>query len=89
MARRTKKVGIVGKYGVRYGRAARKQLKVIETAQRQLYTCPFCAKDQVKRQACGIWNCRSCNKTIAGGAYSFTTSTGAAVRGAIRRITKE
>ena len=30
MARRTQKVGITGKYGTRYGRAARKQLLTIE-----------------------------------------------------------
>lgn len=34
MAKRTKKVGLTGKYGTRYGRAARKQLLKIETSQK-------------------------------------------------------
>ena len=33
------------------------------------YTCTFCGKVTVKRQSVGIWNCRSCKKTLAGGAY--------------------
>lgn len=33
------------------------------------YTCTFCGKVTVKRHSVGIWNCRSCNKTLAGGAY--------------------
>jgi large subunit ribosomal protein L37Ae len=30
MAKRTKKVGIIGKYGVRYGASVRKMIKKIE-----------------------------------------------------------
>jgi large subunit ribosomal protein L37Ae len=33
MAKRTAKVGIVGKYGTRYGGSIRKQIKRIEVAQ--------------------------------------------------------
>jgi ribosomal protein L37AE/L43A len=32
--------------------------------------CQFCGKNAVKRTAVGIWNCRSCRKTTAGGAYT-------------------
>ncbi len=28
-------------------------------------------QEAMKRQAVGIWNCRSCKKTVAGGAYVF------------------
>ncbi len=44
MAKRTKKVGIVGKYGVRYGASLRKQVKKIEISQHAKYTCMFCGK---------------------------------------------
>lgn len=68
-AKRTKKQGIVGKYGTRYGASLRKTIKKIEISQHSRYSCPFCAKDQVKRQAVGIWKCKSCRKVLAGGAY--------------------
>jgi large subunit ribosomal protein L37Ae len=44
MAKRTKKVGILGKYGTRYGAAQRKTIKKFEITQRATYTCPFCGK---------------------------------------------
>ena len=44
MAKRTKKVGIVGKYGTRYGAAQRKTIKKFEITQRAKYTCAFCGK---------------------------------------------
>lgn len=86
MARHTKKVGITGKYGTRYGRAARKQLLTIEVQQRARYTCPFCAKDKVTRDACGIWTCRCCKKQMAGAAYTLTSQAGNSVKATVRRI---
>jgi large subunit ribosomal protein L37Ae len=62
-------VGVVGKYGTRYGSSLRKQVKKIEVTQHGKYTCQFCGKDAVRRQAVGIWNCGSCRKTISGGAW--------------------
>ena len=44
MTKRTKKVGIARKYGVRYGSSLRKLMKKFETMQRQRYVCPFCGK---------------------------------------------
>ncbi len=44
MAKRTKKVGIVGKYGTRYGSAIRKILKKFELQQHARYVCPQCGK---------------------------------------------
>ena len=59
---RTKKAGITGKYGVRYGASLRKQVKKMEVSQHSKYTCVFCGKDTVKRSVVGIWNCGSCHK---------------------------
>merc|ERR1712072_519710 len=86
MAKRTKKVGIVGKYGTRYGAALRKQIKKIEITQHATYTCYFCGKDSVKRKAVGIWTCRACHKTVAGGAWIMNTSAAATVRSTVRRL---
>ena len=43
-AKRTKKVGITGKYGTRYGASLRKDIKKMEVSQHSKYTCSFCGK---------------------------------------------
>merc|ERR1712137_604263 len=86
MTKRTKKVGITGKYGTRYGASLRKQVKKMEITQHARYVCQFCGKNAVKREAVGIWNCRSCRKTTAGGAYTVSTPAAAATRSTIRRL---
>ncbi|CAH2449877.1 60S ribosomal protein L43-B [Komagataella phaffii CBS 7435] len=85
-SKRTKKVGIAGKYGVRYGSSLRKQCKKLETQQHAKYDCAFCGKKTVKRQATGIWSCKACKKTVAGGAYTVSTAAAATVRSTIRRL---
>ncbi|ORY47997.1 60S ribosomal protein L43 [Neocallimastix californiae] len=86
MVKRTRKVGVCGKYGTRYGASLRKQIKKIEISQHSRYTCPFCGKDAIKRTAVGIWECKSCSKTIAGGAWSVSTTAAVTVRSTIRRL---
>ena len=44
MAKRTKKVGICGKYGCRYGASIRKVVKKFEITQRAKYVSPFSGK---------------------------------------------
>lgn len=89
MSKRTKKVGIVGKYGTRYGASLRKQIKKIEVSQHSKYFCSFCGKYSVKRQAVGIWKCKSCKKTQAGGAYTLNTGSSVTVRSTIRRLREQ
>jgi len=90
MAKHTKKVGITGKYGTRYGASLRKIVKKYEVQQRTKYHCQFCGKDNVRRVAGGIWKCHSktCNKTIAGGCWLLTTAAAATVRTTINRLKK-
>mmetsp|Transcript_20703 Transcript_20703/g.47517 ORF Transcript_20703/g.47517 Transcript_20703/m.47517 type:complete len:98 (+) Transcript_20703:86-379(+) len=90
MAKRTKKVGITGKYGTRYGASLRKIAKKYEISMRERYHCSFCGKTSVKRCAAGIWECRSktCGKTIAGGCWVLNTPTAATVRATINRLKK-
>lgn len=87
MAKRTKKVGVTGKYGTRYGASLRKQVKKMEITQHATYTCTFCGKDAVRRTAVGIWKCRGCKKTMAGGAWTVGTTAAATVRSTVRRCT--
>merc|ERR1711966_490215 len=84
--KRTKKAGITGKYGTRYGASLRKQIRKIEVSQHSKFKCHFCGKDNVKRTNVGIWNCRSCKKVVAGGAYVLVTPQAAQVRTPPRRL---
>ncbi|KAH3721521.1 60S ribosomal protein L37a [Dreissena polymorpha] len=86
MAKRTKKVGICGKYGTRYGASLRKTVKKMEISQHSRYTCPFCGKDGMKRRAVGIWACKNCRKVVAGGAWVYSTTAAATVRSQVRRL---
>lgn len=45
----TKKVGIVRKYGTRYGAPLQKMIKKIEINQHAKYTYSFCGKTKMKR----------------------------------------
>eukprot|EP00195_Chlamydomonas_chlamydogama_P001145 CAMPEP_0202921008 /NCGR_PEP_ID=MMETSP1392-20130828/77156_1 /ASSEMBLY_ACC=CAM_ASM_000868 /TAXON_ID=225041 /ORGANISM="Chlamydomonas chlamydogama, Strain SAG 11-48b" /LENGTH=149 /DNA_ID=CAMNT_0049614543 /DNA_START=321 /DNA_END=770 /DNA_ORIENTATION=- len=86
MAKRTKKVGIVGKYGTRYGASLRKIIKKMEVSQHSKYFCTFCGKYSIKRVATGIWGCKACGKVQAGGAYVLNTASSVTVRSTIRRL---
>ncbi|KAI9261259.1 60S ribosomal protein L37a [Helicostylum pulchrum] len=79
-------LGITGKYGTRYGASLRKTVKKMEITQHSKYTCTFCGKDAVKRTAVGIWKCKGCKKTMAGGAYTVSTTAAATVRSTVRRL---
>ncbi|XP_047580613.1 60S ribosomal protein L37a-like [Lutra lutra] len=85
-AKCTKKVGIVGKYRTHYGASLRKMVKKIEISQHAKYTCSFCGKTKMKRRAVGIWHCGSCMKTIAGGTWTYNTTSAVTVKSAIRRL---
>ena len=88
MGKRTKKVGICGKYGIRYGASIRKNIKKMEVSQHSKYNCVFCGKDNGKRQATGIWKCGSCRKVIAGGAYMLNTPPAVTAKTTIGRMRK-
>ncbi|OVA06874.1 Ribosomal protein L37ae [Macleaya cordata] len=97
MTKRTKKAGIVGKYGTRYGASLRKQIKKMEVSQHAKYFCEFCGKAShfshpyyaVKRKAVGIWGCKDCGKVKAGGAYTLNTASAVTVRSTIRRLREQ
>ena len=86
MGKRTKKVGITGKYGTRYGSTLRKLLRKIEVSQHATYRCAFCGEESIKRTSAGIWKCKSCHKVIAGGAYTLSTASAVTVRSTIGRL---
>lgn len=69
MSRRTKKVGIAGKYGPRYGIRIRRRLHDVETEMREKHPCPECNTGVLKRVSTGIYECRKCGVKIASSAY--------------------
>jgi large subunit ribosomal protein L37Ae len=66
----TRKVGSLGRYGARVGRKIRHEARKIEDEANKPKTCRRCGKKRVKRNAAGIWTCRSCGLIFAGGAYT-------------------
>lgn len=76
MAKRTKKVGSVGRYQARYGVRARTITKNIEIIQRAKHKCPTCGHKKVKRISTAIWQCKKCGSKFTGGAYTPETESG-------------
>ena len=77
-------VGSAGRFGARYGRVARRRVKEIEAEMNADHTCPDCGNDTVSRQGTGIWQCRRCDHTFAGGCYRPETPAGRTVQRSIR-----
>lgn len=65
---------------IRYGASIRKRYNKIKKEKSSLYKCEMCGKTTVKRIGTGIWRCRHCNTTYAGGAYAMTTPAGVNAR---------
>jgi large subunit ribosomal protein L37Ae len=75
MSRRTKKVGTSGRFQARYGVRARTRVREVEIQQKGKHICPQCGLQTVRRIGTGIWNCKKCDYTFAGGAYSPKTES--------------
>ncbi len=74
---KTKKVGIAGRFGPRYGSNVKKKWKLVMDKMKGPIKCPRCeTKGKVKRLSTGIWHCKKCNATFTGGAYYIDTSRG-------------
>lgn len=75
MARKTKKVGISGSLGPRYGVRVRRRYREVMEERSRWHLCPRCHHASVKRVSSGIWRCRRCDFTFAGGAYRPVVTT--------------
>jgi large subunit ribosomal protein L37Ae len=89
MGKRTKKVGITGRFGPRYGSTVRKRVRKIEERMKQKHQCPQCRTKAVKRVAVGIWKCKKCAFTFSGGAYIPETAEGKKISRVTRRISDQ
>lgn len=74
--------------GIRYGRRIRKAVTAIKKNKIAKYKCEACGKTAVEREGTGIWVCKHCKTTYAGGAYSMTTPVGEVSKQQIRELSK-
>ena len=86
MGKRTAKVGITGKYSVRYGANLRKRVKKLDISSHSKHFSPWSGQFSFRRKAVGIWFCKKSNITMAGGAWTLTTPNSTTVRATIRRL---
>lgn len=75
-------------WSVRYGVNLRKRYLAVSKEKKTLYECGVCGRSAVKRISTGIWRCRHCGATFAGGAYSLKTEAGRAVERILDQMKK-
>ena len=74
---KTKKVGIAGRFGPRYGSKLRKQWRDITSKQKGISKCPKCfSKLTNMREFAGVWHCKKCGATWSGGTWESSTARG-------------
>ncbi len=75
-----KKVGPTRGLGARYGSTVRKRYVKVVTELKRPHRCPQCNFVRVHRVSVGVWKCRKCGYTYAGGAYTPVTKLGVVAR---------
>jgi large subunit ribosomal protein L37Ae len=63
----TRRIGSVGRYGVKTGKRLRDEIRKIEDAAK-LNSCPNCGK-KIARVGSGVWHCNYCDTKLAGSSY--------------------
>ena len=87
MSKRTQKTGATARYGSRYGVSVRQPAGKALSRLHRKYTCPTCQYQKVTRQAAGIWSCKKCGYTFAGGVWEPYTRASEANHRVLRRST--
>lgn len=57
--------------GAKYGGTLRKRYARVFRTLKQARECPSCSSMKLSRRASGIWTCKSCGYTVAGGAFDL------------------
>ena len=84
LGRKTKKVGPTRGLGPRYGSTVRKRYIRVTSGLKKPHKCPQCGFVRVKRESIGVWKCRKCDYTFAGGAYMPVTKLGVVAKRAAK-----
>ena len=79
-----KKVGPSRGLGVRYGSTVRKRYTKVIVGMKKKHKCPQCGFAKVRRESVGVWKCKKCDHTFAGGAYTPVTKLGIVAKRAAR-----
>ncbi|MCL5239601.1 MAG: 50S ribosomal protein L37ae [Candidatus Marsarchaeota archaeon] len=75
-------------WSTRYGVNLRKRYLAISKEKKTAYECDVCGKAAVRRLSTGIWKCKHCGATFAGGAYSLKTEVGRTVERLLGQLKK-
>jgi large subunit ribosomal protein L37Ae len=84
LGRKTKKVGHTRGLGPRYGSTVRKRYVRVTAGLKKAHRCPQCGFVRVKRESVGVWKCKKCGYTFAGGAYTPSTKLGVVAKRAAK-----
>jgi len=84
LGRKTKKVGPTRGLGPRYGSTVRKRYIRVTAGLKKAHKCPQCGFVRVKRESVGVWKCKKCGYTFAGGAYVPVTKLGVVAKRAAK-----
>ncbi|MFQ6085315.1 MAG: 50S ribosomal protein L37ae [Candidatus Bathyarchaeia archaeon] len=68
------------------GFSLRKREAGIRATLKRYYECPRCRTERVRRESLGIWRCRKCGYTFAGGGYRPFTETGRMAEKSVSRL---
>jgi large subunit ribosomal protein L37Ae len=79
-----KKVGSTRGLGTRYGSTVRKRYLKVMQGLKGKHKCPQCGFAKVRRESVGIWKCKKCSYTFAGGAYVPVTKLGVVAKRAAK-----
>ncbi|MAH42412.1 50S ribosomal protein L37ae [archaeon] len=60
-----------GRFGSRYGKRIREEIKKATKTSKKKYSCPSCSRVSIRRESAGVWKCAKCGKKYASGAYKF------------------
>jgi large subunit ribosomal protein L37Ae len=89
LGRKTKKVGPTRGFGPRYGSTVRKRYVRVVAGLKKAHRCPQCGFVRVKRESVGVWKCKKCDYTFAGGAYMPVTKLGVVAKRAAKGTVAE
>ena len=57
--------------GAKYGGTLRKRYSRVFRTLKQARECPACSSMKLSRSSSGVWKCKSCGYTVAGGAFDL------------------
>ncbi|MBI3840374.1 MAG: 50S ribosomal protein L37 [Thaumarchaeota archaeon] len=67
-----RKKELISGLGAKYGGTLRKRYSRIFRTLKAARECPSCSSMKLRREASGIWKCKSCGYTVAGGAFDLS-----------------